>query len=306
MAYRKIAVLAAILVLVLIAAKYASPTLAPDIGTPEFLAKEGEVGDRYRAKEPAGRLVEQRLEVPQRWSRKELERKKLYLPQGFKINVFASGLGHARFMAFDSEDNLYLSRPKEGRISVIPDHDGDGVGDRVVTFEEGLDLPHGQRFSQGWLYVAETGRIVRLKDRDGDLEAEEREVVTTAIPGGGMHYTRTLTFGPEKKIYLSVGSSCNVCEDQAKRGVVLQFNRDGSQGKVFARGLRNSVGLVWQEGRLWGTDNGRDWLGENLPPDELNVIREGGHYGWPYCYGEGFPTPSSTTPPSARIPLLPG
>lgn len=219
---------------------------------------------------------------------------RIILPPGFNIEVYASGLRGPRFMALSPGGVLFVSLLLEGEIMALPDKDGDGRADKAITFAEGLDRPHGLAFRAGFLYVAETGRVLRLWDKDADLRADGRETIVREIPPGGGHWTRTLGFGPDGGLYVSVGSSCNVCEeDDERRATILRFNPDGSGGRIFAQGLRNAVGFRWhpRTGELWATENGRDWLGDDLPPDELNRVREGGHYGWPYCFGQRVPDP---------------
>ncbi len=260
---------------------------------------------------PVEGLSEQSLNVPNRWKISQLEGRMLRLPPGFKISAYASGLGNARFMALDDGGNIYLSQPKEGKISVLRDKDGDGVADEIVVYAEGLNLPHGLAFDGDWLYVAENDKVERLRDEDGDLRADKKELIVGNIPGPGGHYTRTIGFGPDDKMYVSVGSSCNVCEDDPRRAAILQYDKDGGNEKIFSRGLRNSVGFVWHPstGEMWATDNGRDWLGDDLPPDEINVVEEDEHYGWPYCYGQRIPDPkfddpafcTTTEPPAVEL-----
>jgi glucose/arabinose dehydrogenase len=288
-----------IVVLILLAAvlgyRLFSSPLTPDVGTPDFVApSQPPPRETPLLLEPPERLLEKELAVPERWKTTPLEGRVLHLPPGFEIGVFASGLPHARFMALDGEGNLYLSQPREGKISVLRDLEGDGVADEVLTYAEGLNLPHGLAFSGAWLYVAENDRVERLKDEDGDLQADRKELIIGDLPGTGGHFTRTIGFGPDGEMYVSVGSSCNVCEDDPRRAAILRFHRDGSGEEVFARGLRNSVGLVWhpETGEIWATDNGRDWLGDDLPPDEINIVRRNRHYGWPYCYGRKVPDPA--------------
>lgn len=281
---------------------------APDLGTPDFFDTPDEDSRELpETATPTGGLQEIPLIVPEKWKIEELDDRTLNLPPGFRMSVFASGLGHARFMASDSDGNLYLSQPKDGTISVIPDMDRDGIGDQVIVFSQGLNQPHGLAFNDGWLYVAENDRVQRLKDEDGDLVADLKEMVIPDIPSGGGHYTRTIGFGPDGGIYVSVGSSCNICEDGPGRAAILRFNPDGSDGKVYASGLRNSVGFVWNPGtgQMWATDNGRDWLGDNLPPDEVNIVLENGHYGWPYCYGKSIPDPEYDDPDFCAGTLAP-
>jgi glucose/arabinose dehydrogenase len=285
---------AILLLLFLMFAKDIFGPFAPNIGTPGLLAPDQPTPmETPRVLEPEGGLIAQRLEVPNRWSDSRFDGRELFLPSGFEISLYASGLSGARFMALDSQGKIYLSQTGEGKISVVSDSDLDGVADDVITFAESLNKPHGLAFDEDWLYVAENDRVVRMRDIDGDYRADQTETVITGLPSGGGHFTRTLGIGPDGKIYVSVGSSCNVCEDDARRAAVLQFEKDGSSEKVFASGLRNSVGFVWhpETGEMYATDNGRDLLGDDLPPEEINIVVEGGNYGWPYCYGQRIADP---------------
>jgi len=232
------------------------------------------------------------------------------LPQGFKMDVFASQLGSPRFMAFSPDGVLFVTIIDGGKVVALPDRNGDGRADRTITFLKGLEKPHGIAFYKGYLYIGETNEIVRFRYNGFDSTPGNKEVIIPNLPTGG-HFTRTVAFGPDGKMYVSIGSSCNVCiEKDKRRAAILQFNPDGSGGRVFAKGLRNSVGITWnpETKELWATDNGRDWLGDDLPPEEINIIKEG-NYGWPYCYGDRIPDPDygkpdfckGTTPPVFKM-----
>lgn len=217
----------------------------------------------------------------------------LKLPDGFDINSFASSLGGPRMMALSPDGRLFVTEMDAGRVTILPDANGDGRADRHITYAGGLNRPHGIAFHGGYLYIAESDQVIRYTYRNGDNTARSPEVVISGIPTSG-HYSRTISFGPDGRLYLSVGSSCNVCiESNPMRAAITRFNADGSGKRIFATGLRNSVGLAWNPvtSQLWATDNGRDYLGDNLPPDEVNVIRDGGFYGWPYAYGNKAPDP---------------
>ena len=210
------------------------------------------------------------------------------LPPGFRIETFASGLGSARFMAWSPRGDLLVSITRQGKVLALPDRNGDGRVDRVVTVVEDLDLPHGLAFHQGFLYVAETGRVIRYRYHPEQMKVEgPPQVIVPDIPRGRGHFTRTIAFGPDGKLYLSVGSSCNVCiEQDPRRAAIVRYNPDGSGEELFATGLRNAVGILWhpETHQLWVTNNGRDWLGDDLPPDYVTSVKEGAFYGWPYCY----------------------
>ena len=209
---------------------------------------------------------------------------------GFAVSVYAEGLTGARFMVLGPDGVPYLSLTRQGRVVKLPDRDGDGRADSVITVARGLDIPHGLAFRGDTLYVAETNRVVRFVPG-----VTTPQVVVADLPHGDGHFTRTIVFGPrDGKLYVSVGSSCNICDERdARRAAVLRFNPDGSGGEVFAHGLRNSVGLAFDPatGELWGTNNDRDLLGDDLPPDRINILQQGGNYGWPQCYLPGHPNP---------------
>jgi glucose/arabinose dehydrogenase len=225
------------------------------------------------------------------------------LAPGITLSVYAEDVPGARIMAFgpdtgagsEAVEALFVSGTQEGSIFAVPDRDADGVADATIVFAEGLDRPHGIAWRDGWLYVGETHRVVRMRDVDGDLSADEVEIVVPQLPAAGQHFTRSLVFGPDGGLYVSVGSSCNACEeDDPRRAAVLRFDPDdGEVATIYARGLRNAVGLAWHPttGALWATDNGRDWLGDELPPEELNRIQAGDDHGWPFCYGGRVPDP---------------
>ncbi|MGH7890610.1 MAG: PQQ-dependent sugar dehydrogenase, partial [Thermodesulfobacteriota bacterium] len=230
------------------------------------------------------------------------------LPEGFKIDEFATGLGTPRFMAFSPDGVLFATVIGAGKVVALPDKDKNGKSDKTITFAEGLKNPHGIDFHNGYLYIGETHQVVRFKYNGIDSEPGKKEIVVPNLPAGG-HSTRTVRFGPDGKMYVSIGSSCNICiEKDERRAAIMQFNPDGSGGRIFAKGLRNSVGITWNPDtkELWATDNGRDWLGNDLPPEEINIVKEGNHYGWPYCNGDqirdpdyGKPDYCNKTTPSA-------
>ncbi len=223
------------------------------------------------------------------------------LPPGFVIDVYADDLGSTLLsfggpspgprMMMIKDGLLFVSIPNKGLIASLPDYDNDNVADEVDVFISDLDHPHGIDYYDGWFYIAEQSRVIRVRDDDGDLVADEDslEIIIDALPTGG-HYTRTVKIH-DGKLYLSVGSSCNVCYESDKmRAAISKSELDGSNLSVFAKGLRNSVGLAFHPltGELYATENGRDWLGDDLPPDEINLIKEGGDYGWPSCYGKNI------------------
>ena len=252
--------------------------------------------------------------------KKKLREPKVYkhldkfdLPKGFKISVFAANLKGPRMMAFNPEGVLHVTLTGEGKVMAVIDEDLDWIADKKQVLLKGLYNPHGIAFYGGYLYIAETDKVTRYRQDPETLKLTDKEVVVDDLPvAGGGHFTRTIEFGPDGKMYVSVGSSCNVCDEQdPKRSTILRYNPDGTEGEIFAEGLRNSVGLAIRPdtGELFASDNGRDWLGEDLPPDEIDLIEQGGHYGWPHCYGDRVRDPQSdrddfcelTEPPALKI-----
>jgi len=222
----------------------------------------------------------------------------LQLPDGFQIGVFSRDLPGARFMTVGPDGDLYVSLMSGGKIVRLPDRDMNGQTDGAVTVASGLNNPHGLAFHDGSLYVGETNRVSRLTDTDGDGVYETAQPLTD-LPSGGGHSTRTVGFGPDGMLYVSVGSSCNVCvEKDERRAAILQLGPDGSNPRIYARGLRNAVGFVFQPGTgdLWATNNGRDQLGDDEPPETVNLVHDGDNFGWPSCVNGRYPDPQFGRP----------
>jgi glucose/arabinose dehydrogenase/cytochrome c553 len=227
-------------------------------------------------------------------------------PEGYAVGLFAGSLDNPRMLRFTSGGDLLVSAPRSGRILLVErDADGDGASDGTRTLLEGLARPHGMDFFEKWLYVAEGDGVGRIEfDPATGQTRGSYERVVNGLPAGGNHWTRTLRFGPDGWMYVSIGSSCNVCEeDDPRRAGMVRYRPDGSDEQIVARGLRNSVGFDWQPGteRLYATDNGRDLLGDDFPPCELNQIQVGGFYGWPYANGDRIPDPDFGAGNEARV-----
>jgi glucose/arabinose dehydrogenase len=210
------------------------------------------------------------------------------LPPGFGISVYAQQLRDPRMMALGADGSLYAAERGAGRIVRLPDRDSDGVADAVEVVAGGLNAPSSAAFYEdGSLYVGETTRVLRLSAPDERGVFQEQQVVVDGLPSGG-HSTRTVLFSPDwSTLFVSVGSSCNVCiEGDERRAAIVRYNPDGSGEQIYARGLRNAVGIIFRPGtaELWATNNGRDWLGDDLPPETIYRVREGDDAGWPYCH----------------------
>jgi len=208
----------------------------------------------------------------------------LKLPPGFQIELFAR-VPNARQMAL-GKHTLFVGSMRAGKVHAIP-----LKGERKpVLIADGLSLPVGVAFRDGDLYVSAVSRILRLRGIETRLNnPPPPELVSSAYPGDPHHGWKFIAFGPDGRLYVPVGAPCNICEPDPDRYATITA-LDVASGKleVVARGVRNTVGFDWQpqSGELWFTDNGRDWLGDNAPPDELNrVSRPGQHFGYPYCHG---------------------
>jgi len=215
-------------------------------------------------------------------------------PQGFAVNTYAIGLGQARAAVLTSKDDIIVSSPPHRVLLVKADSDGDGRSDGAETLIDKLENPSGLFLDGDQLYIAEDSRVLRVGfDVEIGKIVGTPETILPDLPPNGVHSTRTIKKGPDGYFYVSIGSSCNVCvETNPWRAGIIRF-KPGEKAELYASGLRNTVGFDWQPGTnaLYGVDNGRDWLGDNLPPDEVNQINEGGFYGWPYLYGDNQPDP---------------
>lgn len=215
----------------------------------------------------------------------------LKLPDGFSISIFAKGLGAPRVLLRDTGGTLLASVPGEGRIIALPDRNNDGVSDETVIVLKDLNRPHGLATRcnpRCQLYVAETDHAA-VYDYDPATFTAQNKKTSVRLPSGGNHFTRTLLLLPDNKLLVSVGSSCNVCNEQdERRAKILVVDADGGALRTFASGLRNAVFMALHPvtKKIWVTEMGRDLLGDNIPPDEINIVEDGKNYGWPICYGK--------------------
>jgi glucose/arabinose dehydrogenase len=220
----------------------------------------------------------------------------LAAPAGFKVTVFASDVTSGRLMAVSPDGVLFVARMAKGDVVALPDRDRDGKADSVDVVLSGLTRPHSVAFNGGYLYVATNPAILRAKYANGQTEAPAQKVVDLPVSTTS-HWTRTIGFGPDGKLYVSIGSSCNLCEEEdARRTTIMVYNADGSGGRTYARGLRNAIGFDWDPatGVLWADDMSEDGHGEDKPADEINRIEEGKHYGWPYFLDNNEANPKLT------------
>ncbi|CAM3522018.1 PQQ-dependent sugar dehydrogenase [Deinococcus frigens] len=213
----------------------------------------------------------------------------LTLPAGFQADLYAQDLGKPRLMAFAPSGDLFVADqgkdPGTGRVLVLPDRDKNGVLDSAQTYLSGLNQPNSLAFHGGFLYVANTDGVVRMPYKDGDLKPGAAPEKIIDLPAGGRHHSRTIVFGPDGKLYVATGSTCNVCEEEdPHRATVWIYDADGKNGRPYATGLRNAVGLEWFDGTLYATANGRDMAGSDTPPESFFRVMDGKNYGWPYCY----------------------
>ncbi|MBV1877062.1 MAG: PQQ-dependent sugar dehydrogenase [Pseudomonadales bacterium] len=221
---------------------------------------------------------------------------RLRVPDGFSIGIYAAGVDNARLLRFTRQGDLLVANTNLDRIILLHrDADKNGVADGQEVLLTGLNGPNGLDFYEDWLYIAESDAIGRVQfDHQAGAVIGEYQRIVTNLPVGGNHWRKTLRFGPDGMLYVSMGSSCNVCiEKDKRRGALVRYNPDGSGEQIFAAGLRNSAGFDWspEDGLLYATDNGRDLLGDDFPPCEFNQIEEGKHYGWPYANGNRLSDP---------------
>lgn len=210
----------------------------------------------------------------------------LSLPTGYKIGVFAKNLSQARDLEFSPGGSLLVSSPELGKVFVLPDSDANGQADEAKTVLTGLNRPHGLAFHSGKLFVAELTRLVRYSWDETALSATEEKVLFS-LPYNGGHSTRSIVIKPDGTVFVTIGSSCNVCTESSEfLASVIISDTEGSNPRLYAKGLRNTVFMTLNPttNEVWGGDMGRDQIGDNLPPEEINIIRDGQDYGWPYCY----------------------
>ena len=233
----------------------------------------------------------------------------LKAPPGFKVSVYADNVPGARSMALGEHGTLFVGTQGAGKVYALRSL-ADGRRE-VLTLAQGLNRPNGVAFRDGALYVAEIQRILRYDGIEGRLEAPPKPVVVGNLPTDAHHGWRYIAFGPDGKLYVPIGAPCNVC-DQKGYAVITRMNADGTGREVYASGVRNTVGFTWHPvtHELWFTDNGRDYLGDDAPPDELNRAPGPGlNFGFPFCHGGDIKDPqygnlgscANATPPARKL-----
>ncbi len=237
-------------------------------------------------------LQSSKVIVPQKYKGTISENHSLSLPHGYTATFFhAGGLSKPRFFAWSPDSVLHVADKNAGQIIALPDKDHDGVADTSIVVASGFSKSHDMKFYNGALYVAEETKVTKCVDRNGDGIYETKSTFITMVAGGqqggGGHDTRTIVFDPiKKKMYLSIGSLNNAAREE-NRAIIEEWNDNGTGRRVFATGCRNAIGMTIHNGRLWANNNGFDWQGDDIPPEWIDIIRDGGFYGHPYAYAHG-------------------
>ena len=219
----------------------------------------------------------------------DLPLEQIELPDGFSIQVYNADVPNARAMTMAPDGTIFVGTRRAGNLYAIRDADQDQVAEQTFTIDTDLNMPTGLVFHQGSLYVAVVNRLLRYDNLLDNLDnPPEPTVLVDDLPDRRHHGWRFLEVGPDNRLYMPIGAPCNIC-DEPGFAVIVRMNLDGSDRTVVAEGVRNSVGLAFhpENGDLWFTDNGRDMMGDNLPPCELNHLsQQGQHFGYPFCHGE--------------------
>lgn len=257
----------------------ACPAAAQDPKKPDSVAITGHIHQPGKA-EPTDARIEN-----------------LKIPNGFRIEKFADGLVNPRMLAVADDGTVYVTRRSVGDVMMLRDIDRDGKADeqKVVASRPYM---HGITIVNNVMYLVTIKDVYRADiQTDGTLGELQR--IVNDLPDAGQHPNRTIGFGPDGMLYLSVGSTCNACQEpNPENATLLQMSPDGKTRRIYASGLRNTIGFDWhpETGELWAMDHGMDWLGDKLQPEELNLIKEGKQYGWPYIVADGAANPSDQPP----------
>jgi glucose/arabinose dehydrogenase len=221
--------------------------------------------------------------------------KNLHVPYGFKVSVYADNVPNARSLALGDKGIVFVGTGVSGNVYAVEDSNNDGIADKRYTIARDLYMPNGVAYKEGALYVAEINRIIRYDRLTQSLgKPPKPAVVYGQLPSDKHHGWKYLRFGPDGKLYTAIGAPCNICKPDKPYASLLRLNPDGSDFEIIASGIRNTVGFDWQPGTnaLFFTENGRDYLGDDLPPEELNKWSAvGEHFGYPYCHAGEIPDP---------------
>jgi glucose/arabinose dehydrogenase len=236
------------------------------------------------------------------------------MPEGFQIDTYATELDDARSMAKGPKGNIFVGNRQEDKVYLIRDTDHDFKADERHVIVENLNMPNGVAYHEGDLYVAEVNRILKFPEIMDNYDKDpEYEVIYDDYPTDRHHGWKYIAFGPDGRLYVPVGAPCNICDSEEDiYATITRMDPDGSNMEIYAEGIRNTVGFTWhpETGNLWFTDNGRDRMGDNIPPDELNKApKKGMHFGYPYCHGRDISDPqfgegkscSGYTPPVQEL-----
>jgi glucose/arabinose dehydrogenase len=233
---------------------------------------------------------------------------KISLPPGFKIEIYADNVPNARSLALSPGGTLFVGSRNAGNVYALVDENGDQKADRMYTLATGLTMPNGVAFRDGALFVAEVNRILRFDDIEKQLASPPKPaVVNDSYPTDVHHGWKFIAFGPDGWLYVPVGAPCNICDETGRDqrfATITRMKPDGSNVEIVAHGVRNTVGFTWhpETRHLWFTDNGRDWMGDDQPPDELNVLTSPGqHFGYPFCHGDDIQDPEFNTRPCSEF-----
>jgi glucose/arabinose dehydrogenase len=240
----------------------------------------------------------------------EVQIEQIRLPEGYSISVFADSVENARSMDLSPSGTLFVGTRRAGNVYALRDADGDGVADERHVVAEGLQMPNGVAYRDGSLFVAEVSRILRYDDIENRLaNPPEPVVVVDDFPSDRHHGWKYIAFGPDDKLYVPVGAPCNVCDRGEPYAAIHRMNADGSDREIFATGVRNTVGFTWhpETGEMWFTDNGRDNMGDDIPPCELNHAPAAGmDFGFPHVHGTDILDPEfgeGTSPFNVTAPI---
>jgi glucose/arabinose dehydrogenase len=221
----------------------------------------------------------------------------LKVPPGFAVNKFADQIGKPRILVVSEGGHVYTSDREAGLVIMLHDTDGDGVANNKQSVAN-IKQAHGLAIHNSKMYIVAV-REVYVADMNDDGTLGQPIMIMDNLPDGGQHPNRTIAFGPDGMMYITIGSTCNSCDEPNDlHATIVRANPDGSNMKIFAKGLRNTIGFGWhpQTGEMWGMDHGIDWLGDDEQKEEVNLLKENANYGWPYIFGEGKYNPGDRPP----------